>query len=187
MALANHRTWLLGHAEKLFSFFERRLINPLGGFYELDEEGRPTAPGYDAADKPAGTFSQPQGSFALTPPLISWVGQARTSSLITELVFCGVATATPTTLGTIGESAMTGHWIPSSRPTVTPSSCWPRQVPRVAGHPGADRLPTDISTIIRERFWEEQYGAVAEEFTHEWGVRSNKRFNGSTCRNELRS
>jgi mannose/cellobiose epimerase-like protein (N-acyl-D-glucosamine 2-epimerase family) len=99
MALANHRAWLLGHAQKLFSFFERRLINPLGGFYELDEEGRPTAPGYDAADKPAGTFSQPQGSFALTPPLISWVGQARTSSLITELVFCGVATATPTTLG----------------------------------------------------------------------------------------
>ena len=87
MALANHRTWLLGQAEKLFPFFERRLINPLGGFYELDEEGRPTAPGYDAADKPAGTFSQPQGSFALTPPLISWVGQARTSSLITELVF----------------------------------------------------------------------------------------------------
>jgi sulfoquinovose isomerase len=40
---------------------------------------------------------------------------------------------------------------------------------KVAGRPGADRLPTDISTIIRERFWEEQYGAVAEEFTHEWG------------------
>jgi sulfoquinovose isomerase len=49
MALASHHTWLLGQAEKLFSFFERRLINPLGGFYDLDEEGRPTAPG----DKPA--------------------------------------------------------------------------------------------------------------------------------------
>jgi hypothetical protein len=148
MALANHRTWLLGHAEKLFSFFERRLINPLGSFYELDEEGRPTAPGYDAADKPAGTISQPQGSFALTPPLISWVGQARTSSLITELVFCGVATATPTTLGTIGESAMTGHWIPSSRPTVTPSSCWPRQVPRSQGA----RVPIDFLLIFQRSY-----------------------------------
>jgi mannose/cellobiose epimerase-like protein (N-acyl-D-glucosamine 2-epimerase family) len=49
MALASHHTWLLGQAEKLFSFFERRLINPLGGFYDLDEEGRPPAPG----DKPA--------------------------------------------------------------------------------------------------------------------------------------
>ena len=35
--------------------------------------------------------------------------------------------------------------------------------------PRRDQLITDISTIIRERFWEEQYGAVAEEFTHEWG------------------
>jgi mannose/cellobiose epimerase-like protein (N-acyl-D-glucosamine 2-epimerase family) len=39
---------------------------------------------------------------------------------------------------------------------------------KVAGYPAADRLLTDISTIIRERFWEEQYGAVAEEFTPEW-------------------
>jgi sulfoquinovose isomerase len=53
MALDNHRTWLLGQAEKLFSFFERRFINPLCGFYDFDEEGRPTAPGYGAADKPA--------------------------------------------------------------------------------------------------------------------------------------
>ena len=28
---------------------------------------------------------------------------------------------------------------------------------KVAAHPGADRLLTDISTIIRERFWKEQY------------------------------
>jgi sulfoquinovose isomerase len=39
---------------------------------------------------------------------------------------------------------------------------------KVAAHPGADRLPTDISTIIRERFWGVQYRAVAEEFTSEW-------------------
>ena len=32
---------------------------------------------------------------------------------------------------------------------------------KVAAHPGADRLLTDISTIIRERFWEVQYRAVA--------------------------
>jgi hypothetical protein len=32
IALASHRTWLLREAEKLFSFFERRIINPFGGF-----------------------------------------------------------------------------------------------------------------------------------------------------------
>jgi hypothetical protein len=41
-ALASHRAWLLGQAEKLFSFFERQ-INPLEGFYDLDDGGRPTA------------------------------------------------------------------------------------------------------------------------------------------------
>ena len=53
IALASHRAWLLREAEKLFLFFERRIFNPLGGFYDLDDEGRPTAPGYGAADKPA--------------------------------------------------------------------------------------------------------------------------------------
>jgi hypothetical protein len=43
----------LGQAEKLFSFFERGIIIPLGGFYDLDDEGRQTPPGYGAADKPA--------------------------------------------------------------------------------------------------------------------------------------
>ena len=38
----------------------------------------------------------------------------------------------------------------------------------MARHPDADRLLADISTIIRERFWEEQFGAVAEEFSRDW-------------------
>ena len=53
IALASHRAWLLGQAKKLFSFFERRIIDPLGGFYDLDDEGRPTAPGYGEGEKPA--------------------------------------------------------------------------------------------------------------------------------------
>src|SRR5690348_11936227 len=51
-AVASHRAWLLREAEALFSFFERRIINPLGGFYDLDDQGRPAPPGYGAAAKP---------------------------------------------------------------------------------------------------------------------------------------
>ena len=39
---------------------------------------------------------------------------------------------------------------------------------KVAGHPDADRLLADITTVIEERFWEERHGAVAEEFTRDW-------------------
>ena len=39
---------------------------------------------------------------------------------------------------------------------------------KVAGHPDAERLLADVSTVIREHFWEERYGAAAEEFTRDW-------------------
>jgi hypothetical protein len=39
--------------QKFFSLFERRIINPLGGFYGLDDLGRPTAPAYAEGEKPA--------------------------------------------------------------------------------------------------------------------------------------
>ena len=43
--LAGHRLWLLQQAEALYGFFERHSINPLGGFYDLDDQGSPFAPG----------------------------------------------------------------------------------------------------------------------------------------------
>jgi sulfoquinovose isomerase len=51
IALASRRGWLLQQAEAPFSFFERRIINPLSGFYDLDDGGRATVPGYGAASK----------------------------------------------------------------------------------------------------------------------------------------
>lgn len=53
VALPSHRAWLLKQAEELFDFFERSIINPLGGFYDLDDEGRPAPPGYGAGETPA--------------------------------------------------------------------------------------------------------------------------------------
>ena len=168
IALASHRTWLLREAEKLFSFFERRIINPLGGFYALDDEGRPAAPGYGAADRPARyLFATSRIIHAYT--IAHLMGRpARTSLSITESIFCGMATATRSTEGTIGMSAMMDHRIPPSRRTVTPSFSWPRRVPRSQ----ATQAPIDStlisSTLVREQFWEEQSGAVVEEFTRDW-------------------
>eukprot|EP01037_Dinobryon_pediforme_P045561 gene45561-58166_t len=41
---------------------------------------------------------------------------------------------------------------------------------KVAGHPDADRLLADITTILTERFWEKDHGATAEQFTADWQV-----------------
>jgi hypothetical protein len=46
-----HCIWLVEQAENLLPF-ERRTINPLSVFHDLDDERRPKAPGYGAPDKP---------------------------------------------------------------------------------------------------------------------------------------
>jgi hypothetical protein len=78
ITVANHRAWLLREAEALFLFFERGIINRIGGFLDLDDEGRTTAPGYGSAEKPASICLQPQESFTPTRLLISWVDQVLT-------------------------------------------------------------------------------------------------------------
>ena len=50
--LPSHRAWLLQQANDLFAFFEQHIINPLGGFHDLDDEGRPAAPGFGSGGTP---------------------------------------------------------------------------------------------------------------------------------------
>jgi hypothetical protein len=70
IALASHRGWLLQQAEALFSFFDRGIINPLGGFCDLD-------------DGALSSFNL-QNGFSLRDS--SWVGQARILLSIAESV-----------------------------------------------------------------------------------------------------
>ena len=44
ISLASHRALLSQQAESLLSFFEQGILNPLGGFYDLDDNGRPLRP-----------------------------------------------------------------------------------------------------------------------------------------------
>ena len=41
---ATHRNWLETEAHALFEFFQFSAINPNGGFFPLDDEGRPAGP-----------------------------------------------------------------------------------------------------------------------------------------------
>ena len=50
---AYHRRWLLDQASGLFDFFQYRCINPKGGFYDMDDAGRPL----DAANPVRGIHS----------------------------------------------------------------------------------------------------------------------------------
>src|SRR3990167_1843416 len=39
--LPYHRHWLVGEANRLFDFFIPASVNPSGGFFDLDDRGRP--------------------------------------------------------------------------------------------------------------------------------------------------
>ena len=171
----------LGQAERLFFVFERQLINPLGGCYDVDEEGRPTAPGYGAADKPS-RYLFATSRIVHAYAIAYLIGRPGTDIIVDRgLSFFGMATATPTTADSIAELAMAGHRIQPSRGTVTPSSYWTRRVPRLQRTP----VPIDFSLISQRSYgsgsWEVQYGAVAEEFTSEWQPFDSVRGQNPTC------
>ena len=166
--LPSHRAWLLQQADGLFAFFERRIVNPLGGFYDLDDEGRPTAPGYGAGGFPARylfattrivhafaiahLMGRP-GADAIVDHGMEFLWKAHRDSH-NGGYFWGV--------GYDGQSDATKQAYGHAFVLLAASSA------KVAGHPDADRLLADVTNIILERFWDERYGAVAEEFTADW-------------------
>jgi len=42
-------------------------------------------------------------------------------------------------------------------------------------HPDADRLLNDITEVLLSHFWEDDHGAIAEEFTRDWQPLSSYR------------
>ena len=167
-ALSSHQAWLLQQANDLFAFFERRIVNPLGGFHDLDDEGRPTAPGYGAGGAPARYL------FATTRIIHAFsiahlMGRPGADVIVDhgmdflwkghrDAEFGGYYWGVGYNAPTDSTKQAYGH----AFVLLAASSA------KVAGHPDAERLLVDVSTIIRERFWEERFGAVAEEFTRDW-------------------
>jgi sulfoquinovose isomerase len=174
-ALPSHRGWLFRQAEALLSFFELNIINPLGGFYDLDDQGRPAAPGYGVAMKPsrylfatsriihayaiAYLMGRPGADVIIDHGMnFLWNGHRDSEH---GGYYWGV--------GYDGPSDTTKQAYGHAFVLLAASSA------KMAGHPDADRLLADVSTVIKERFWEEQFGAVAEEFTRNWEPYDNYR------------
>jgi sulfoquinovose isomerase len=168
VTLTSHRAWLLQQADNLFSFFEKGCINPLGGFYDLDEEGRPFPPGAPAGGRPGRQIhstTRMVHCFAIAHLLgragadviidhgmdFIWTGHR---DAVNGGYFWGVGYDAPTD----ATKQAYGH----AFVLLAASSA------KVAGHPDADRLLTDISTVLAEHFWEKDPGAIAEEFTQDW-------------------
>ncbi len=168
VSLASHQAWLENQAEALFAFYERGILNPLGGFHDLDDFGRPVAPGYGAGASPARYL------FATTRIVHAYaiahlMGRPGADVIVDHgMAFLWNGHRDPDHggyywgVGYEGPTDSVKQAYGHAFVLLAASSA------KVAGHPDADRLLTDVSTVIRDRFWEEEYGAVAEEFTRDW-------------------
>ena len=173
--LPSHRAWLLNQAESLFAFYERRILNPLGGFYELDDLGRPTAPGFGAGGTPSRHLfytARIVHAFAIA----HLMGRPGADAIVDHGMEFLWKSHRDVVNG--GYFAALGY----DRPTDPTKQAYGHAFvllaassAATAGHPDAARLIDDVTSVIRNRFWEEQHGAVAEEFTADWRPLDNYR------------
>jgi sulfoquinovose isomerase len=166
--LPSHRAWLLSQANNLFAFYERRILNPLGGFYEFDDEGRPTAPGYGAGGKPARYLfytARIVHAFAIA----HLMGRPGADAIVDHgMDFLWKSHRDMQHGGYFWGVGYDGPTDPTKQAYGHAFVLLAASSARAAGHPAAAKLIEDVTGVIHDHFWEEDHGAVAEEFTADW-------------------
>ncbi|ULR45305.1 AGE family epimerase/isomerase [Rhizobium sp. K102] len=160
---AYHRAWLLDQANGLFDFFQHNSVNSKGGFYDLDDTGKPL----DAE------------------------GQIRSIHIAARAVHCfaiGALLGRPGAADLVdhGMDYLWNHhrdlenggyfWsLDNNGPVDSNKQGYGHAFVLLAassaktiGHPLADGMLADITEILNTKFWEPRHGAIAEEFTADW-------------------
>lgn len=162
-ARAYHRQWLWNQANGLFDFFESSSFNPSGGFFELDVEGLPLNPGNPI--RGIHSTTRMVHCFAIG----SLLGRPGSDDIIDH----GMRYLWEKhrdrehggyywSLDNSGPLDRTKQGYGHAFVLLAASSA------KVAGHPDADRMLADVTDVLSSRFWEEQHGAIAEEFSADW-------------------
>jgi mannose/cellobiose epimerase-like protein (N-acyl-D-glucosamine 2-epimerase family) len=177
--LQSHRAWLFQQANDLFAFFEKNSIDPRGGFFELDDEGEPLSSA-GAAPRGIHTATRMIHSFAIA----NLLGRPGADTIIDHGMHFlwnvhrdsqhGGYFWTVRRDGPVDDSKQAyGH----AFVLLAASSA------KVVGHPDADRLLADVSSILMERFWEAEHGAAAEQFDRNW--KSHETYHGQNSNMHL--
>lgn len=161
--LPTHREWLKGEANRLFEYFQWRSINPKGGFFEFDPDGKPLK-----SDNP--------------------VRGIHTAARMVHCMTIGHLLGRPGCADLI-DHGMQFLWN-AHRDTKHGGYFWqvdddgPRDATKqgyghafvllaassasLVGHPVADDMLANVTEILDTKFWEEKHGAIAEEFEADW-------------------
>ncbi|MDO5896325.1 AGE family epimerase/isomerase [Agrobacterium sp. Azo12] len=158
-----HRQWLLKQADGLYDFFQYRAVNPKGGFFDLNASGAPLQP-----ENP--------------------VRGIHASARMVHCFAIGHLLGRPG-CGDIIDHGMTYLW-QNHRDTQHGGYFWQvddngpvdsskqgyghafvllaASSAKVVGHPLADAMLADVTEVLQNRFWEENHGAINEEFNRDW-------------------
>ncbi len=175
-----HRQWLIRQADELMDFFQYRAVNPAGGFHELDAEGAPLAP--QNAVRGIHTSARMVHCFSIGYLL----GRPGAGEMIDhgmrylwnhhrDQVNGGYTWS----LNDDGPVDATKQGYGHAFVLLAASSA------KSVGHPLAHQMLADITEIIDARFWEEQHGAIAEEFESDWSPIDGGRYRGQNSNMHL--
>jgi mannose/cellobiose epimerase-like protein (N-acyl-D-glucosamine 2-epimerase family) len=166
--MPTHRLWLLKQADAILDLFEQGCLNRQGGFHELDDAGRPYAPGEPDGNPPSRLLhitTRTVHCFAIAH-LMGRPGADRFIDHGMDFIWNGHRDTTHG--GYIWGIGYGGPTDPTKQAYGHAHVLLAGASAKVAGHPDADRLIADVTQVLLDRFWEQEHGAVAEEFNRDW-------------------
>jgi sulfoquinovose isomerase len=163
-----HRQWLLEQANGLFDFFQYTSINPKGGFFDLDHVGRPIAD----APRQIHSTARMVHCFAVG----SMLGRPGADEIVDHgMNYLWNSHRDAQHGGYMWSLDDNGPKDDSKQAYGNAFVLLAASSAKLAGHPLADQMIADITEVLETRFWEEQHGAVNEEFKRDWSPISTYR------------
>jgi sulfoquinovose isomerase len=162
-----HKAWLKSQSENLFDFFQPHVINPRGGFYDLDEQGRAMG---DTRQLHATT--RMVHCFAIGHMLgrngadrIVDHGMTYLWNQHRDMKHGGYLWSLNDDGAVDASKQAYGH----AFVLLAASSA------KCVGHPLAGKMLADVTEILDAKFWDKKYGAQKEEFASDWSPISKYR------------
>ncbi|KKC39760.1 mannose-6-phosphate isomerase [Devosia epidermidihirudinis] len=160
-----HRQYLMRQANNLYDFFEAPSINPKGGFYELDEDGKPL--GGDNAIRQIHVTTRMVHCAAIG----SLIGRPGSDELVDHgMRYIWEKHRDQKHGGYVWSLDDNGYKDSGKQAYGHAFVLLAASSAKIAGHPLADQMIADVTKVINERFWDEKRGAVRDEFNQDWST-----------------
>jgi sulfoquinovose isomerase len=165
-----HRQYLMRHSNNLFDFFQAASINKNGGFFELDDEGRPLD--RDNPVRAIHATTRMVHCFAIG----SLIGRPGSDEIVDHgMRYVWQQHRDQKNGGYIWSLDENGPKDDSKQGYGHAFVLLAASSAKLVGHPLADRMLADVTDVIVRRFWDEHRGAIREEFANNWSEISTYR------------